>query len=476
MEKFQIQKAFYVSIPKKILPQYELAVIKNNLKKYTRDYITNQEEVITYYYENNERIQIPFFYPFEYEEYLKNKNIELEDIRTEGAPFQNNVSFNKGFQYREKQEDLVRQILEKEISILIQSPGSGKTIIGAASVLHRKVRTLIIVDQDNLKDQWIRALEIVSEKGLSISDDFLKEMTSEMVIGDDASQNKNRKKEIKYFDIYITTIQNIIAKIRLYGLEKVQEYYKRYDIGYVILDECHVLIGPERFSLFGHVCNSKYILALTATPRKDIYFDYWLGENKIGLSEYNFFPNIVRCYVKCDIDKSRKYIFWNDRFHKDRYAIVLYKNVYFLEYISSIIYKAFKKNRKIAVLCNYNKYGVFSILKYLKEKYNFDDTLIGCFIAKAKKDEEISKKIILSNYKMLQKGTDIPDLDTLVLADTIYSEIGLEQAIGRILRKHENKKELLVFDIRVDDFKDIFKKKEREKDKFFLSKNFKILV
>ena len=57
------------------------------------------------------------------------------------------------------------------------------------------------------------------------------------------------------------------------------------------------------------------------------------------------------------------------------------------------------------------------------------------------------KPIIVSNYKMLQKGTDIPTLDTLSCRTQLQNVTGLEQTIGRILRvnKGVNKKMLLVF-------------------------------
>ena len=54
------------------------------------------------------------------------------------------------------------------------------------------------------------------------------------------------------------------------------------------------------------------------------------------------------------------------------------------------------------------------------------------------------KQVIFTTYAMSREALDIPALDTLVMATPVGT---VEQVVGRILRKHPNKKTPLVLDV-----------------------------
>jgi superfamily II DNA or RNA helicase len=425
--------------------------VKSHLSVKVRDYMTDEISTVEYFHinEKDKTISLPKFYPFDYDETIL--------ATTKGGELSSNV-INSKFSFRDGQEDDVLSAMSEDILTYVKPPGSGKTIIGMSVIQKRSKRTLILVDQDTLRKQWINAASVVFGKKIKIKENILLDGT---------------KDDLGY-DIYIGTIQGVIAKIRKFGVEKVKEHYEMYNIGQVIFDECHVLIGPEKFSLFGHICNSHYILALSATPRYDVHIQYWLGTTVLGDSNYEVEPNIVELQFNARLKKDEKYISWGNKFRKDRHANALFKRDDYLQFMASIAYKAYLKKRQILIIFDYNKYGVDKFYDYLigyDEEVMVDvpgrknrkkeivwkpgayekiltPEIVGKYISGCDTKVEEKKPIILSNYKMLQKGVDIPTLDTLLMASELGNLTALEQVIGRLLRLNKgiSKRVLLVFD------------------------------
>lgn len=449
-----VKQAFYQEVLISDIDDVELNNIKKFLTSRSKDYMSGEIVEVQYYHIDEQRktIQVPRFYP------LANVS-SIIDISEKGASLSEGYSFNSNFKYRSGQEESVDKSLTQDIITLMKPPGSGKTLIGSCSIFKRGVRSLIIVDQDNLRAQWLDALQLVFAGSIEVAKDL-------KLDGTEKDMGK---------DVYVTTIQSIISKIRINGLEYVRDMYTKYQIGNVLLDECHVLIGPEKFSLFGHICNSKYILALSATPKDDIYFQYWLGTTVVGDSNYEVTPYIVLIDYQTDLNKSRKFIKWAGKFRRDRYSQKLFGNDSFLHYICSLAYKAYLLKRNVLIMCDFNKYGVNIVMEYLL-KY-VDQDKFGAYISGCKKKEVSVKPIIVSNYKMLQKGTDIPTLDTLIMANDVSNVTALEQTIGRLLRLNKGiiKKDLLCFDIKDTSFGEMFHRRRKIRKEFYEEKEFYII-
>jgi predicted helicase len=71
--------------------------------------------------------------------------------------------------------------------------------------------------------------------------------------------------------------------------------------------------------------------------------------------------------------------------------------------------------------------------------------LSGKSVKSSREDLRIAKgcDVILATYGMMLEGTDIPALDTLVFATP---RVEIEQVVGRIQRRFEGKKGLLIVD------------------------------
>ena len=84
-------------------------------------------------------------------------------------------------------------------------------------------------------------------------------------------------------------------------------------------------------------------------------------------------------------------------------------------------------------------------------------------MTQAERDESAKCQVIFATSQFASEGLDIPALDTLFLT-TPMSDV--EQAVGRILRAFEGKKDPIVVDIR-DDKVAKFKRAGESRDKFF---------
>lgn len=65
-------------------------------------------------------------------------------------------------------------------------------------------------------------------------------------------------------------------------------------------------------------------------------------------------------------------------------------------------------------------------------------------MSEGEKELSKTKKVLFATYQMTSEGTNIPELDTLVMA-TPRSDV--VQIVGRILREHPSKKDPVVFDV-----------------------------
>lgn len=417
-----IKTSFHRSISINELSASELETVKKALTRYSRDYMTGDMIATAYYYIDGDTLQVPRFFPLR-------PGIPDMDTSEAGKELPDNVKLSPGISYRAGQEQSILEGMSENVLTLMKPPGSGKTVIGSSVIINRHVRSMIVVDQKNLQDQWCKALDMV---GTNV--DYTVKMDFE---------------NPEEYDVYIVTIQALLASIRKLGIPAARNVYESLHIGNVILDEVHCLIGPDKFSEVCHIVNSRYVLALSATPKDDIYVKYWLGNTVKGDRNYSVSPRIFDMVYNTRAIKSRKYIEFGGKFMRDRYAKSIFtkSDSLYTDVICSMAYKSYLMGRHVLVIMNYNESGVDIVHARLEAMLGGDK--VARYVSGCDKDIEEKKPVIVSNYKMLQKGTDIPSLDTLIMAEPPANATGLEQTIGRILRvnKGVKKKQLLVMDI-----------------------------
>jgi superfamily II DNA or RNA helicase len=114
--------------------------------------------------------------------------------------------------------------------------------------------------------------------------------------------------------------------------------------------------------------------------------------------------------------------------------------------IVDFVLAAFQKGRNILIQSDLTAH--LETLNAMLTANGIPPSSIGFYVGglnKAQREHiKATKQVILATYVMTAEATDIPRLDTLVMA-TPKSDI--RQIVGRILRSKEGKKDPVVFDI-----------------------------
>lgn len=168
-----------------------------------------------------------------------NVKLIIKDKRENG--FETNYKFNG--KLNKKQEKAMKELLKYDTGVLCATTGFGKTVVGAKIISELKTNILVIVNRNNLLEQW--------KERLSYFLDINKKEIGQ--IG--ASKEKQNGK------LDIASFQSLSRK------DNLEEVVK--DYGLVIVDECHH-VAAFNFEKVLKAIRSKYVYGLTATPtRKD---------------------------------------------------------------------------------------------------------------------------------------------------------------------------------------------------------------
>ena len=307
--------------------------------------------------------------------------------------------------------------------------GGGKTVCALYIASTLKLKTLIVVHNTFLKDQWedrIRA--------------FLPKARIGRIQGDTILVDEQ--------DIVIAMIQSLSMK----------EYPKGTFAGFglTIVDECHHIASEVFVQAFQKI-TSKHMLGLSATPdRKDglmYVIEWFLGpilyqsdsgdkvDAKVHVEVYRHEP--------ADIDFNK--ILYNNQGVMN-VAGMVNKLAAFAprtELIAQILKDILAEtpDRQILVLSDRVQHCK-DILALLDSD---PDTGNACILAQtvaASKRAEFcaSKKILIATYAMCKEGFDVATLNTLVMATP---RPDIDQIVGRILRTEKAKRSIdpLIVDI-----------------------------
>ncbi len=362
---------------------------------------------------DNNSLLIPYYY----NKSLSNVIISNKKSKLNNS-FTSNIILRKG-----DQTDCYNCIIDKcnnvdfYSGIINLTTASGKTVLSLKLIETLKLKTLIIVNTQQLLNQWY---------------DKIKQFCNNVNIG--FIQGKTIDIDDK--DIVIGMVQTLSNdKITLNTLKS---------FGITIMDEVHS-IPTKVFSNIFFKITSQFQFGLTATidrkDRLDIVFKYFLGDiiysniNDSNLKQ----QTIIDVYnVNFDIGKIKTIKIAgetkiNMSYTLNQLSLCEERN----NFIISILQKLMSDpNRKI--LCMSDR---INNLEFIHS--NLKDNS-GLFIGKMKSHQLESAKtqqILLATYPMVIQGFDYPDINTLVFC-TPRSNI--EQAIGRIYRKHHNITPLII--------------------------------
>ena len=341
-----------------------------------------------------------------------------------------------------EQELALSDMTSKENGLLHAETGFGKTVLGAALISKRKTKTIILVHNKQLLDQWLDRLNHF----LTFEE---KEATRYTASG--------REKVIGYVGQYggtkkwLSKLVDVVMIQSLFKLENSQSLLDEYEM--MIVDECHH-VSALMFEKIVAQFRGKYLYGLTATPERKnghepIVFQR-IGEilHTADKRETDFKRQLQLRFTSfghLEIEKTKASNFIQ---LSDWIATDSVRNQMILKDILDQV----AEGRNILVLVNrIQQIDVFE--KLLKEK-EVDDFYIISGKTKVRERtslletlEQLDKGfVLLSTGKYIGEGFDLPQLDTLILAAPFSWKNNLIQYAGRIHRNYKDKSLVRIFD------------------------------
>ena len=355
----------------------------------------------TVYLESPKKLYLPRFYG------MKKFGVPTMNLLEEGEPI--HLSFNGDLREEQKpiEEVYLKNAYEKGGGIISIRCGGGKTVLALHIISVLKKKTIVVVHKDFLMTQW-------------------RDRILEFLPGAKIGKIQQDTIDIEGKDIVLAMVQSLSMKE--YGDDVFNSF------GLAVFDECHHL-GAEVFSKSMRKVASKYMLGLSATPKR-----------KDGLSKvFEWFMNDI--------------VYLQKKKNED-YAEVQLIECNFTDEKYNKVELTFRKEpcmpKMINNICNYyprTQLIVQTVKKYHDEKRSIlilsdrrehlnlledmikDFSSIGFYVGGMKPDqlrESQEKDIILATFSMASEGMDIPKLDTVFLASP---KSDVEQSVGRIFRK-----------------------------------------
>jgi superfamily II DNA or RNA helicase len=348
---------------------------------------------------------------------------------TSGAEWPGDVEF-KGV-LREEQEKAVSTAIMRMTSdrlggLIRATPGFGKTILTCALIARLKVPTLVVVHKEFLVRQW-------------------QERLAQFVPSARVGRVQQDECDFKDKHVAIGMVHSLAS--RDYPREFMEWP------GLIVVDEVH-RIGAATWAPVPARFKARYRLGLSATPKRkdgaDNVFFYHIGELLYASTEQRMRPKIRRVPTDFHLVKT-------ERFNPNLAPKSLQLN--FLcgssarnKLINERLIMALEAGRKVIVLSERLKHlsALESELKRSWPASKGPTPTTGFYIGGQTEDQlDVASEAncIFATYQFASEGLDIPALDTLFLATPVGD---VEQAVGRILRPFEGKKEPIVVDFRDD--------------------------
>ncbi len=342
-----------------------------------------------------------------------NVKLVIKDKREKGIA----VDYKFSGKLNKKQEKAMNELIAHEVGVLCATTGFGKTVIGANIISMLKTNTLVIVNRNNLLDQW--------KERLAYFLDINKKEIGQVGSG---KENLNGRLDVASF-------QSLFKK------DNIEEIVKNY--GLVMVDECHH-VAAFSFEKVLKAIRSKYVYGLTATPtRKDgwhkiIYMQ--CGDIRVRVSNKELKQNKEMEHTVIVKKTNYKYIPTEE---KDKIQVSeilndMCHNVFRNSMIIEDINKCVTEGRVPIVLTERVEH--LKILKESLESLNVPVVVYKGNIGKKKtkeiqdiiKEADASNKprIILATSSSIGEGFDDSRLDTLFLTMPVSWKGRIIQYVG----------------------------------------------
>jgi len=353
------------------------------------------------YLESPKKLYLPRFYGVK--KFGKPTMDLLEEGDTVDLPFNGDL--------REEQKPIEEVYLNNAYKngggIISIRCGGGKTVLALHIISVLKKKTIVVVHKDFLMTQWRdRILEFLPSARIGkIQQDTI---------------------DIEDKDIVLAMVQSLSMK------EYDEDVFDSF--GLAVFDECHHL-GAEVFSKSMRKVASKYMLGLSATPkRKDglsKVFEWYMGEIVYLQKKKNEDYAEVQL-IECKF-QDEKYNKVELNFRKEPCMPKMINNIcnYYprTQLIVQTVKKYYDEKRSILILSDRRDH--LNLLAVMIQDFSPTGFYVGGMKPDELRDSQ-EKDIILATFSMASEGMDIPKLNTVFLASP---KSDVEQSVGRIFRQ-----------------------------------------
>jgi len=331
------------------------------------------------------------------------------------------VKIKSSINFRNTLQEEAAQAIKDSSGVLILPCGTGKTVISINEICQRRVPTVIVVNTEQIMNQWMKAIEnFTNFKNIGIIRQNKLELEADIVIASIQTLSKRRDKisdkDRKRFGLvifdevdetatlhYANTADIFMGdRLGLTATEKRRDGMHpifRYHMGPILYRDETFLMKPKIHYVYSF---SKLLPKQYMYRNKTNY-----GRLFTEITKEEERNNLIEKLIKTKLEEGRKMLVLGERIDQLKY---------------------FNKVFKDSGLC-IHEVDVEKRLKYLKEK-----------------------KAVFAIRRLSKRALDQVDLDTLIIIHPMTDEGGIRQAIGRICREHKDKKEpevYVIYDINV---------------------------
>lgn len=344
---------------------------------------------------------------------------------------------------RAEQKVMVDTLLEHDFGILEAATGTGKTVMAAALIARKQVNTLILVQSKEILAGWVKTLNaFLHFKNEEFEQARLKSRTYPGKIGVLQSQTNTLCGRID-----VAMIPSLISN------KERDEILARY--GMVLVDECHHAASPSAQKLL-NLASAHNIYGFSATPKRtdglDPSITWQIGPvqtrftSRQQMASQEFTRHLIPRMTA--FTSSQEDISDFMRVAQEAASDPLRNQM-----ILQDVCQALESGRTVLVLSRFVEHA--RLLAALLSKAR-SQTQILVYAGDPKEKQENAarlkalpahcERVLIGTYSSIGEGFDYPPLDTLMLTIPVRSQISISQAIGRIHRAVENKRDVLVYD------------------------------
>lgn len=398
-------------IPKEILNEMQLYNPEYKKAEMLGLSTTNVPKYIHLYTEKKGKIYVPRNYK------VPNEPTEFIDQRIEGV----DVKFNSKIRPREEQIPAIEKLVENENGILEAGCGKGKTVMCLEALARVGKPALILVHKEFLLNQWKDRVE-----------EFL---------GEEVGVIQANKCDYEGKKVVIGMLQSL-ANPEKYPKEMFNYF------GIVVTDEVH-RVGSKTWSKVIQMFPARRRWGLTATIKRadgmEVVFLSHIGNVVHTIKGENLKPTIYSVKTDAKVDIKKMLNRWTGQINVPKLITALAEDDLRTVTILKNLAEALKNGRQVLVLSDRVKH-LKEMKKYVDEHSDFNTMLYVGATPQEERDKAGESDVIFGTTSLAKEGLDIPSLDTLFLVTPTGSDITVQQAVGRIVREYEGKKQPVVLD------------------------------